>query len=159
MFSLQIQSVLYKNPVHEIERSLESIFNAVKNHHDSLSTNKKIIVSYGDASPEPVVTDEILDGFRQKYHDDLTVNYIHFGFNSGHGHGQNLLAESCSTEYILILQPDAILAPNFFDEIIKPFDANPGAVGMVVGRQTPLEHPKEYNVETGETDWDLWPAH
>ena len=49
------------------------------------------------------------------------------------------------------MNPDVILAPRFFDEIMKPF-RNP-KVGMVEARQVPIEHPKEYDPETGETDW------
>ena len=50
------------------------------------------------------------------------------------------------------MNPDVIVCPRFFEKIIKPFlnDAN---VVMSEARQTPIEHSKEYDRETFETEW------
>jgi GT2 family glycosyltransferase len=52
------------------------------------------------------------------------------------------------------MNPDIILSPRFFIEIFAPFyKDHTGNIGMVEGRQTPIEHPKDYNSKTGDTEF------
>jgi len=49
------------------------------------------------------------------------------------------------------MNPDIIVNPRFFIEIMKPFCDD--SVGIVEARQTPIEHHKAYDFETFETEW------
>ena len=51
------------------------------------------------------------------------------------------------------MNPDVLFCPQFFNEILFPFKKYKKDVGIVEGRQTPIEHPKVYNLVTGETSW------
>ncbi len=81
----------------------------------------------------------------------VDVEYCFFEENTGTAKGHNLLAERAQTDYIMIMNPDVLLCPTFFLKMISSFE-DPD-VGMVEARQTPIEHPKDYDVETGVTSW------
>jgi GT2 family glycosyltransferase len=51
----------------------------------------------------------------------------------------------------MILNPDVLTAPNLFIELLAALGAPD--VGLVEARQLPVEHPKHYDPETGETSW------
>lgn len=148
MSSIQIQSVLYGNDKGALIRSLQAVENAARNTKTSCIDS--LLVKYGDASEKPIFRkEEIAELNEQLSH--ISIEYQFFGFNSGSARGHNILGERCTAQYMQIMNPDVILAPNFFDEIMKPFSKS--EVGMVEARQVPIEHPKEYDPETGETDW------
>ena len=148
MLSLQLQSVLYNNTQQEIIKSIESIENAIKNTHQYIFSN--VNITYGDSSSEKIFTNDDIIELNNKFK-NVNIEYVFFGFNSGTSKGHNILAENCSSDYIQIMNPDIILSPNFFDFIMKPFSNS--NVGIVEARQVPIEHPKEYDPETGETGW------
>ncbi|WP_458399740.1 hypothetical protein [Mailhella sp.] len=148
MSSIQIQSVLFHNEKEALIRSLEAVDNAVRNVRTS--GIESVVVKYGDATASPLFSAEEIEKLNSGFK-HISLEYQFFGFNSGSARGHNILGEGCSADYMQIMNPDVILAPNYFDEIMKPF-ASP-KVGIVEARQVPIEHPKEYNTETGETDW------
>jgi hypothetical protein len=76
--------------------------------------------------------------------------YEFFGENLGHGGGHNRLAPLASTDLILFLNPDALLAADALSELLS---AVVGDVGAADARQLPLEHPKAYDADTGEESW------
>ena len=51
----------------------------------------------------------------------------------------------------MIMNPDILMSPRTLIEMMALMDD--ADTGMVEARQTPLEHPKEYDLETLETDW------
>lgn len=148
MCSIQIQSVLYKNEKQALIRSLEAVDNAVKNIR-TCGINS-VTVRYGDASDRPLFSEKEVSALNDRL-PHLSFIYQFFGFNSGSARGHNILGKDCTADYMQIMNPDVILTPGYFDEIMKPFSKP--EVGMVEARQVPIEHPKEYNPETGETDW------
>ena len=148
MSSIQIQSVLYGNEKDSLIRSLSAVDNAAVNTHSA--GIRSVLVKYGDASPSPIFSSEEISGLNERF-SHLSLEYQFFGFNSGSARGHNILGENCSADYMQIMNPDVVLAPNFFDEVMKPFSKKD--IGMVEARQVPIEHPKEYDPETGETDW------
>ena len=148
MISIQIQTVLYNNNINSLINSLESIDNAVRNTKN-ININR-VFVRYGDASESALLNvNEVNEINRSLSY--ISLSYQFFGFNSGTSRGHNILGKNCSTDFMLVMNPDVILSPIFFDEIIKPFSNT--EVGIVEARQVPIEHPKEYNPETGETGW------
>lgn len=148
MISIQIQTVLFENTKESILRSLESINNSFKNY---LQKNDcYLTISYGDASNIRCFSNEQIDTIKSLYN-NINICYQYFGFNSGTSKGHNLLGSSCKSNYILIINPDVIFEANLLENLLKPFkDKN---VGIVEAKQIPIEHPKEYNIHTGETDW------
>ncbi|NLG11249.1 MAG: glycosyltransferase family 2 protein [Coriobacteriaceae bacterium] len=152
--TLQIQSVIYNNQLPSIVKALDSIDNAIQvARRDSHGLIGSVKVKYGDASPIPVLSSSDVDKLAEQYKYAFSFSYHFFDENTGTSRGHNLLAENCSTEYILIINPDVILSPNYFTEALAPFANQELRVGLVEARQTPIEHPKEYDRATGETSW------
>lgn len=149
--SIQIQTVLYHNEIRDLKRAVEYMANALevcRNIDDCLID---AVLCWGDASKNPLFQTEEIEGLNRKYEDIVKIKYDVFGFNSGTSKGHNRLAKGCQADYMLIMNPDVLLCPDFFVEVMKPFSDE--KVGMVEGRQTPIEHHKEYDIETGETGW------
>lgn len=152
--TIQIQSVLYKNEKWALKRALESLANAVRVNRKSDTVVDKITVCYGDASPERIFDNSEIEEWQKSFEAELELKYEYFNENTGSAKGHNLLGESCSSEYMIIMNPDVIVCPQFFEKIILPFvNCKDNSVGMTEARQTPVEHPKFYNRKTLETDW------
>lgn len=149
--SLQIQSVIYHNPKVDIIRTMDHIYNALAVTKKQGVGIGQVVVYYGDASSQPVFEESEITEMKQKYSDYFDFQYTFFGFNSGTSKGHNLLAAQSSSNYLLLMNPDIIVCPRFFLYMAQPF-AQPD-VAMVEARQTPIEHPKAYNLKTGEVDW------
>lgn len=77
--------------------------------------------------------------------------YVFFDDNLGHSAGCNTLASDGDEDLLLFLNPDAVLAPDALDALVRRA-REPGA-GAVDGRQIPLEHPKAFDPRTGEQSW------
>lgn len=141
---VQVQAVLYKSKFDSIARSISSLSNS------ALHTGFSIEFAYGDASEKPCLTDKELNSLRALT--PFRVSYTYFGENTGYGKGQNLLARDSRSDFLLAINPDILVEASFFYQLIYPFD-NQRNIGIVEARQTPLEHPKAYDCETGETSW------
>lgn len=154
MKTIQIQSVLYNNEKWALRRALESMANAVKINKQSDTVVDKVTVCYGDASPERLFDDVELEKWQKDFESFLELKYKFFNENTGSAKGHNLLGEDCGSEYMLIMNPDVIVCPKFFQKLIAPFINNTDkSIGITEARQTPIEHPKCYNRETLETEW------
>ena len=70
---------------------------------------------------------------------------------SGFACGHNRIAEANNADILLIQNPDVVVAPRLFEIMLGEF-AMPGT-GMVEAKQLPIEHPKDYDIHTGETCW------
>ncbi len=149
--SLQIQAVLYKNQPKELIRALESLVNAVRHDRENNQLLGDVRFCWGDASPEPIFAEEDIDALNHRLGDLVTVTYTFFNENTGYGKGHNLLAAECDTDYLMIENPDIMVAGDYFYHMLSPF-AN-AKVGLTEARQTPIEHPKRYNEQTLETEW------
>ena len=71
--------------------------------------------------------------------------------NLGSAEGNNRLWADVDTDLVFILNPDTVVAPDTLVELVAPL-RRPG-VGIVDGRQLPIEHPKDYDPVTGDTSW------
>ncbi len=152
--TLRVQGVLYQNDIASLQRALDSLSYAISKEIVSadgfLSSG---CIAWGDASPAPLLTEETLLLLKAKLPAGLTLEYTYFHENTGYGKGHNLLSkqDKNDADLLLILNPDILMAGNFFSEMIPPlFDPK---VGLTEARQTPVEHPKQYDLETGETAW------
>ncbi len=150
-YSVQIQSVLYHNKKEALIKALDSLANAIaKSAEGRLGA---VTVSYGDASKEPIFTDCELEALTKKYAARFQLKYTYFNKNTGTAEGHNRLGADCTAEYMLIMNPDVVVCPHLFDKMILPFEDPQADAGMVEARQSPVEHPKEYNKLTLETGW------
>lgn len=150
--TVQIQSVIYNNKKASLQKALKAVRNAILTDRRYGKTLDKVVLCYGDASPEPVFSENEIDELQNELKDAYKFTYRFFNENTGSAKGHNLMGANCDSEYILVMNPDVILAPNIFEQLFLPF-GNDSEVGMVEARQTPIEHSKEYHLVTGETEW------
>ncbi|TFD86265.1 glycosyltransferase family 2 protein [Cryobacterium serini] len=148
--SLVVQSVLYGNQPHEIVRAAEAMSNSVgMARSDGLIGRWSLIL--GDCSPEATLSESDQAEIRTLV-DKQGGNFQYelFGENLGSAAGHNALAAMGDSELVLILNPDAIVAP---DSVMSLCRSVEGSVGIAEARQIPLEHPKDFEPGTGETSW------
>lgn len=157
---VQVQSILFHNDQRAIKRAVEHVANAaayvMKNETAFGGTAKLTQVTYkhGDASAVPVFTPAEYAAMSKKYESFLVMQQILFGENTGHSGGQNRLAQDCSSDFIMILNPDVLVNPHIFEQLLKPFLMLGGEqIGITEARQTPIEHHKAFDPDTGETEW------
>ncbi len=151
--SLQVQSVLYHNEPFALKRALLSLHNAIERNRKTTGELGAVTVCYGDASASPIFSQEEIAQLQKQFSPSFSFEYLYFNENTGSAKGHNLLGEQCSSDYMLIMNPDVILCPRFFHAMIEPFFSPSANAGLTEARQCPVEHPKEYNKETLETDW------
>lgn len=150
--SIQVQSILYNNEPEAIARTVESLAGAVRVAREAGCALGPVTMAHGDASESPVFTDEAYAALAAPHAGLLDMRLRFFNENTGHSKGQNLLAQNCESEYILILNPDVVVNPRIFLQLLAPF-AGGENVGITEARQTPIEHSKEYDPKTGDTCW------
>jgi hypothetical protein len=143
--------VLYNNKFSDIKKTIISIRNAFDILEKENESSDAAMVVCGDSSEEQLLSNSDIEWITETLGKSISFEYRYFGFNSGYGKGHNLLAEKSDSQYLLIMNPDVILSPRFFIEMLSPFSDE--YVGMVEARQSPVEHQKEYNIDTKETDW------
>lgn len=152
-YSLQIQTVLYHNEKSDVLRTLRCIANAIRVSRNNSDLLGKVFVAYGDASKEPVYTDGEIQTLKNSFKDYFEFKYVFFNENTGTSKGHNKLAENLDTDYMIIMNPDVVFIPEFFENIFAPFLDESKNAGIVEARQTPIEHPKEYDKETFKETW------
>ncbi len=148
--SVQIQSILYNNQPKHIERVLASLARSVE-LAKTAGLVLKAVVTLGDSSPLPCLDSETLLSLDKDFGEFFDIKYQFFGKNLGSARGHNTLAKSVETDYLLIQNPDVIVSPVLLEQMLYPFQ-RPG-VGIVEAKQIPIEHPKDYDLMTGETSW------
>lgn len=150
--TLRAQTILYHNELSGLEKSLSSLAKAVEVSKIKGGPIDFIDVYYGDASAEPILTQEQIEKFNKTFGEYLKVTYTFFGFNSGTSKGQNIMFKDCNTDYFMAYNPDVIVCADYFIEMLKPFSRIEN-VGMVEAKQSPLEHPKEFDSKNGIEPW------
>jgi GT2 family glycosyltransferase len=148
--SLVVQSVLYGNPAEDIIQAGRAMANSIKWARESGMINEWVL-ELGDCSPDAVFDDVGLSVLRTVVEaQGGTLEYTAFGANLGSAAGHNALALKTDTDLLLILNPDAQVAP---DTISVLAGVVVGNVGIAEARQIPLEHPKDFAKYTGDTSW------
>lgn len=141
-----VQIVLYKNEIEEIRRSL----NALK--ASQLQNNTELAIYIGDNSCDKNYhhrVKKIVSEFSQA----LEIEFIFSNDNLGHGQMHNKLfsISQSKVDYILIINPDGAISPHAIFLMSQKLEDQ--KVGAVETRQLPLEHPKKFDLITGETSW------
>lgn len=150
--TLQIQTVLYKTPRVSVDRFMSTIAQAGLIAKKSGSV-ESVYLAMGDCSPlrtlakdgVPELTQALSDAGIDRF------SYDFFDGNVGSAAGHNRLFHKFDSELVLILNPDVVASPYLIDELLLRF-GDP-QIGLVEGRQLPIEHPKDYDPESGETSW------
>ncbi len=150
-YTVQLQSVLYHNEKYSLLRSLDSIANAVRVAGEARVHRVRVV--WGDASREPLFEGAEIDAINEQYSGFLTLSYLYFNENTGTSRGHNRMAEGADTEYLVLMNPDVVVCPRFFQKMIRPFEDPAANAGATEAKQSPIEHPKDYNKTTFETDW------
>jgi len=148
--SLSVQSVLFNNAPQDISRAGLALANSV-----SWARQAGLVGDWtlhlGDCSDVPVFDDghlaELLSAVTQV---GGRLDHTVFGRNLGSAAGHNALATRSTSDLLLILNPDAKLAPDAVTALARRVD---GTVGMAEARQVPLEHPKDFRQSDGVTSW------
>lgn len=147
--TLQIQSVIYKNNIQSLLKAIEGI-NLAIGYCKKQKMNIQARLSYGDASPIPILDAEQILGINNAYK-NIDFRYLFFEENTGTAKGHNRMGNDCQTDYMMIMNPDVILQSDCIYQLLKMFKNE--RTGMVEARQTPLEHAKIYDCNTLETEW------
>jgi hypothetical protein len=148
--SVSVQSVLYGNPEKEIVTAARAVSNSAKlAQADGYLSSWKYCV--GDCSPVEALSKSGIKTISEI----VTSNggefvYEFFAANLGSAAGHNSLAALSKSDFIVVLNPDAQVAP---DSVGLMLQAMREGAGSVEARQVPLEHPKDYIPGTGVTGW------
>ncbi|WP_373238344.1 hypothetical protein [Hungatella hathewayi] len=148
--TLQVQSVIYKNKKESLMKAMRALQQAVT-VYEKLAGSCEVSLIYGDASPDPVLSDRDIELIKEELKGKINFTYRFFDLNTGTARGHNMLGESCTTDFMMIMNPDIIVEPRCLFHLLKPFEDE--KIAMTEARQTPLEHAKEYDTRTGETEW------
>jgi GT2 family glycosyltransferase len=144
-----VQSVLYGLPFAHVTRTLEYLDNACRIARRAGAGD--ISVAFGDCSPDPVISPENLATLRNACGHLAAIDYTYFNRNLGSAAGHNRLLADADTDFVMILNPDVLAAPDLFTEMLGALEQPD--VGFVEARQLPIEHPKDYDPITGDTSW------
>lgn len=148
---MQVQAVVYNNELAALKKMAESFSNAAVYYNKHMDEQMKLRIILGEASPVQVVREKELDELRSVCGGNADIDYVNFGFNSGYGKGHNILSAHADADFLCIINPDIMVTAPFFCEMLAPFEK--ADTGITEGRQTPVEHPKEYDRVTKEVDW------
>jgi GT2 family glycosyltransferase len=148
--SLQVQSVLYNNEPNVVGRAAASLARATQ-LAVAAGACASVTLRYGDSSALPCLNVEALAAMRAENAGSLTIEYDYFGGNLGSARGHNRLAAASGADFILVQNPDVVVSPRLLEVLLGCFRR--AGVGMAEGKQIPIEHPKDYDPDTGETSW------
>jgi GT2 family glycosyltransferase len=145
-----VQSVLYGTSAHDVKRAARAVAHSV-----SLAIGAGLVDGWtyfvGDCSPAQALTDDDLSDIAAIVSAaGGALDHVYFGENLGSARGHNTLAARGNSTLMLILNPDAIVAP---DTVTTLCGALVDDVGIAEARQVPIEHPKDYDTSTGDTSW------
>jgi len=150
-WSLRAQTVLYGHEPEQIWRLLQGL-DAAAGKAINAGLLSRVEWALADNSREPIFGSEDLSALNDASSDALSaVTYEFLGENLGSSGGHNRLANGCSSDLLLILNPDTYPSPTALAELVRRL-SDP-RIGLVEARQIPLEHPRDYDLYTGETSW------
>lgn len=147
---LRIQTVIYHAEPTRVARAVLHAQRAV-----DLARARQLVGAtefvLGDCSPKRVFDDAAIDALRAQLSPGTTLKYEFFGKNLGTARGHNTMFEGCTADFVVVMNPDIVMAPDCLIELFRPFRID--ITGIVEARQLPIEHPKDYSAVTGETSW------
>jgi GT2 family glycosyltransferase len=150
--ALAVQVVLYRHRPDGVATLLRSLDRAVAVARECRSVGP-VTFLLGDSSPEPVLTPdqvaELRTGALRRA--EVNLEYHFFNRNRGSAGGNNDLFRLARGALVLIVNPDCYASPDLVRELCAGLDDDD--VGIAEARQVPLEHPKEFDRQSGDTSW------
>ena len=155
--SIQISTILYKLSPALIDRFLLSIAQAVS-VSKAAGRISDATLQIGDCSPMPTLNETRIAELTSMAQDAGLdqVFYRFFDANLGSAAGHNELMRDFAADLLLIINPDTAASPYLLNEMLLRMGDSAhgfGDIGIVEARQIPIEHPKVYDLESGETSW------
>jgi len=167
---VRVQIVRYGGQDAALFRCLASVVAALQVAQAQDPGLSQVSILLGDAGgedgPQATWESSYLDVARSvALQKQISFAYVPFGENTGHGRGQNLLAAHSTgvlgdissdelgeeKEIIVFANPDTYLVPSCLARLLRAFEQP--KVAIAEARQSPLEHPKVFDPETGDTPW------
>lgn len=150
--SLRVQTVAHGFTRSTLFRYAEALAQSLANARSS-EVIGDTIVALGDASAKAALDERSLEALRSTFADGgAEFAYDRFGQNLGHAAGHNRLFQENSSELLLLCNDDVVTGPEAVTELVRGLLLRP-EVGLVEAHQLPFEHPKQYDLVTGETGW------
>jgi GT2 family glycosyltransferase len=146
---VKIQAVLFENQRPPLQRFLSAVVESIRN------VEHRVVLHIGDCSARPLLDPDELSRWCQTLARgrSFETRYTSFGTNLGFGQGHNQLwRESSDADRLLVINPDTLPAFHLLRRLSATADTHAN-FGAVEPRQVPIEHPKSFDVRTGETDW------
>ena len=147
--ALAVHVVLYRHSGEPVATLLRSIDRSVVDARESGAVGTTTVL-IGDSSPAPVLNPEQVNEL-QRTVTSGGLAYHYFDQNRGSAGGNNDLFRHGDSDLVLIINPDCYASPSLVRMLsLKMEDPE---VGIVEGRQLPLEHPKQFDRRSGDTSW------
>jgi GT2 family glycosyltransferase len=148
--TVQVQCIAYELNKDAARRTVEYVDTALGHAvKKGLLRGGSLVI--GDCSSKPIFDAVAVRDLNADLKSLGRVSVEFFNENLGHGGGQNRLLATTSSELTLVLNPDVVVAPDIFLEMV-PVVRRPTA-GLVEARQMPSEHAKSFDPVTGKTSW------
>ena len=148
--SVAVQSILFHTPRTSLDRMLEALDNSAFVGKTELLCDRLEVV-LGDASSTRQLSDDDVEELRSSYSHIDQISYLFFGDNLGTAEGHNRLAPLSTADFLVTSNPDVVPDARALWRMVSIFE-DP-SVGMVEAKQLPVEHPKDYEDNTGITSW------
>lgn len=121
MTKISINLLRWSTPWDEVERSIAAVLN---------SEFKDFRLTYTE-NPHTSVP-SLVEKVQQQFGQDVRVSTIRNGHNTGYAGAHNQFFANNDNELLMVLNPDAIIAPSFLQNIVKAF-SDP-RVGAATGK-------------------------
>lgn len=128
---------------------MENCINSIESQKNfELSNINLLIVDNGS-------TDGTLDYIKERSKKTTLgkIELLITGENLGFGKANNFGFEKGNSDFVFFLNPDTELMEDTLYELQKDIESSSDDFGIWECRQKPYEHPKLYNILTGETTW------
>lgn len=148
---ISIQTILYNHDIESIDRWLETVCNSIDTANKSHSKQYLFSIYMGDCSSTELITNTDIERIKNSYPQLDNFEYVFFDGNLGSAKGHNTLSKRSQSQFLMTVNPDTVMAPNCLAELISLMEDENTGIGEAI--QIPLEHPKDFDIETGETGW------
>jgi hypothetical protein len=152
--AVRIQLVVYRNEfaaIHRTATALRACIRHARTHAELTSAT----VAVGDCSPTPNFDEQQIASLGDVLVDQAALTHRFFDANLGSAGGSNALAHEGDEPYVWVLNPDTYPSPTALTLLLRAINDNDNGkgVGACDARQLPIEHPKGYDLTTGEAGW------
>lgn len=148
--SVTVQLVVFHDDPVTVRRTVVAHARASE-HGWRTGATSQYDVAIADCSPTPVLDEATLTAIRAETPSLGSVRYEFLGENLGHGAAQNVLAKDAQTELLVFSNPDVVPDTTAVASLARRL-AEP-TIGIAEAKQLPIEHPKAYDLRSGDTSW------